>query len=82
MNFPKSSLIPRQDCIFLGELILDGVLHLLSINGQMEVTIDTLVSRQECGLTLCKAVDEAYRHTNIYRLPGALGQTASETDTA
>ena len=48
----------------------------------MEVTVDTLVSLQECNLSLSKAVDEAHRHTDIDGLAGALGQTASETDTA
>ena len=40
----------------------------------MEATIDALVACQECGHTLCKAVDEAHRHTNIDGLPGVLGQ--------
>ena len=48
----------------------------------METTIDATASLQECGLTLCKVVDEAHRHTNVYRLPSSLGQTAPETDTA
>ena len=66
----------------LGNLISDSVLHLLPIGRQMEATIDTLVSHQECELSLCKAVDEACRCTEIDGLSGALRQTASETDTA
>ena len=67
-------------CI-LGNLLSDGVLHLSPIDRQMEATIDTLASRQECELSLCKAVDEACRHTDVdgLRCPW---QTASETNTA
>ena len=60
-------------------------LHLSPIDGQMEVTIGTLVSCQECSLSLslslCKAVDEACRHYGVDGLSGALGQIASETNT-
>ena len=28
--------------------------------------------------SLCRAMDEAQRHTNVDELPGALGQTASQ----
>ena len=48
----------------------------------MEGTIDTLASFQECELSLCKVVDEACGQADINGLTGALGQTASETDTA
>ena len=60
-------------CI-LGNLLSDSVLHLSPIDGQMEAIIDALVSCQECELSLCKAVDEACRHTDIDGLSGTLGR--------
>ena len=66
----------------LGDILSDSVLHLVPVNGQMEVTIDTPASLQECCFIHCKAMDEADRHTDIYGLPASLGQTASEADSA
>ena len=57
------------------------MLHLLPVDGQVEVTIDVLASHQEFRLSLCMAVDEARRHTDVDGLSGALGQTASATHT-
>ena len=79
---PTTSIVASLTVRILEILLSDGVLHLLPVNGQMEATIDALVSCQECELSLCKAVDEACRHADVNELSGALGQTASETDTA
>ena len=61
--------------------ILGNFLHLSPMDRQMEVTLGALVSCQACELCLCKAVDEARRHSDVNGLSGAFGRIASETDT-
>ena len=73
---------PKSGVHILGNLLSVGSLHLSPIDGQMKVTIDALASLQACNLSLGNAVDETRRHTNVDGLAGALGKTASETDTA
>ena len=65
----------------LGKLLSDGTLHLSPIDRQVDMIIDALASHQEFRLSLCTAVDEAHRHTDVDGLSGALRQVASATYT-
>ena len=61
-----------QEFVFFGNSLSYGMLHLSPLDGQVEVAIDVLASRQEFGFFLCEAVDEARGHADDDRVSSAL----------
>ena len=80
VNFPKSNLTPSQEFVFLG-IHFQMVLYICHLSTDKWKWLLMLLHHARNSSSLCNAVDEAHRHTDIDGLSDALGQIASETDT-